>query len=148
MPRCSRGRRADGFSLVEVVVALALLTIGVFGALQLFGQSTATNATARAITQTTIFATDKIEQLRSRSIDDPLLDHSPPEALTSTVEGYADQPADQYVRRWSVEPLPSNPVDGVVIRVVVTRIGSGASAFLETVKVRKPSGVAHHESPG
>jgi len=134
------GARANGFSLIEVVVASALLTTGLLAAVQLFIRATATNASARTQTQATLLAVEKMEQLRARSIDDAALQQSPPEALTTDVEGYFDRPAESFVRRWSVEALPSYPDDGVVVRVVVRRSGTAGSALLETVKVRKPTG--------
>lgn len=133
---------------MEVIVASTLLTIGLLAAVQLFGRSTLTNATAHAVTRATLLAVDKMEQLRSPSIDDPSLARSPPDALLTSVDAYSDSPDGSYVRRWSIEPLPSFPEDGVVIRVVVTKTGVAAVAVVETIKVRKPTGGAGGESPG
>jgi len=62
------------------------------------------------------------------------LSHSPPDSLETNVEGYVDY-VDQFgrilgggpivpdravfIRRWSVEPLPANPADTLVLQVVV-----------------------------
>jgi len=148
MPKHWRCLDCEGFSLVEVIVASTLLTIGLLVAVQLFGRSTLTNATAHVVTQATLLAVEKMEQLRSGSIDDPSLARSPPDALLTSVDAYSDSPDGSYVRRWSVEPLPSFPEDGVVIRVVVTKTGVAAVAVVETIKVRKPTGGAGGESPG
>ena len=148
MPKPGRSLEATGFSLVEVVIASTLLTIGLLVAVQLFGRCTLTNATAHAVTQATVLAVEKMEELRSRSIDDPSLALSPPGVLATSVNAYSDLPADLYVRRWSVEPLPSFPEDGVVIRVLVTKTGGAGAAVVETIKVRKPTGAANGESPG
>jgi prepilin-type N-terminal cleavage/methylation domain-containing protein len=148
MPKRWRFLVCEGFSLVEVIVASTLLTIGLLAAVQLFGRCRLTNATANAVTQATILAVEKMEQLRSRSIDDPSLARSPPDALLTSVDAYSDRPAAWYVRRWSVEPLPSFPEDGVVIRVVVAKAGTAGGAFVETIKVRKPTGVTAGEPPG
>src|SRR6185436_8102833 len=66
----------------------------------------------------------------------PGLSPSPSNSLRANVDGYVDYvdgfgriigggttvPAEAiYVRRWSVEPLPTNPNDTVILQVVVTR---------------------------
>ena len=66
----------------------------------------------------------------------PGLSPSPPHSLTSNVAGYVDYidqfgrvigggstvPAKAtYVRRWSVEPLPANPNNTMILQVRVTR---------------------------
>jgi len=64
------------------------------------------------------------------------LSPSPPGTLLANVDGYADY-LDQfgnvlgggsgirartvYIRRWSIQPLPTNPNDTIVIQVLVTR---------------------------
>jgi prepilin-type N-terminal cleavage/methylation domain-containing protein len=92
---------------------------------------------------------------------------SPANTLGQNIEGYVEYldtsgrvvgggptPPDGtvYIRRWSVEPLPTNPSNTIVIQVLVTRhrargtadTATGArrlqdEARLITVKTRKPS---------
>jgi type II secretory pathway pseudopilin PulG len=80
------------------------------------------------------------------------LSPSPAGTLTSSTDGwvdYVDQSGDAlgggtalppgtvYIRRWAVEPLPSNPADTIVIQVfVTTRVGRG-EARLISLKTRK-----------
>ena len=54
-----------GFSLVEVVIALGILTGVSLGVAQLFAASTNANRVARNRTSTTAMAEQKMEQLRS-----------------------------------------------------------------------------------
>ena len=54
-----------GFSLVEVVVSLGLLTTVSLGVAQLFAASTRANLVARGTTSTTALAVQKMEQIRS-----------------------------------------------------------------------------------
>lgn len=71
------------------------------------------------------------------------LNPSPPSTLSSSVAGYVDyldergqwvgtgaQPpaAAVYIRRWSVEPLPTNPNNTLVFQVLVTTVKQEASA--------------------
>jgi type II secretory pathway pseudopilin PulG len=88
---------------------------------------------------------------------------SPADALTSNIAGYVDYvdrfgniigggataPANTvYVRRWSIEPLPSNPGNTLILQVVVSKwVGASDRAAstlrprdearLTTVKTRK-----------
>ena len=54
-----------GFSLIEVVVAMGLLTMVSLGVAQLFAASTRVNIIARGQTSTTMLAEQKLEQIRS-----------------------------------------------------------------------------------
>lgn len=53
-----------GFSLIEVIISMALLTIVSLGVAQIFAMSTRVNSVARGQTSTTAMAEQKIEQLR------------------------------------------------------------------------------------
>jgi hypothetical protein len=82
------------------------------------------------------------------------LSHSPPNSLETNVEGYVDY-VDQfgrilgggstvpdralYIRRWSVEPLPANPNDTLVLQVVVKSRNRGAAGRDEGGAVDLPS---------
>ena len=54
-----------GFTLVEVVIAIGLLTMVSLGVAQLFAASTRANLSARSSTSTTTMAEQKMEQIRS-----------------------------------------------------------------------------------
>ena len=54
-----------GFTLVEVVIAIGLLTMVSLGVAQLFAASTRANLSARSGTSTTTMAEQKMEQIRS-----------------------------------------------------------------------------------
>ncbi|HMF29476.1 MAG TPA: prepilin-type N-terminal cleavage/methylation domain-containing protein, partial [Candidatus Cybelea sp.] len=73
--------RETGVTLIEVLVASTLLTIGLLAAARVVAASSTTNRGARTVTQGTVLAVDKMEQLRAASIDDPALALSPPDAL-------------------------------------------------------------------
>ncbi len=177
-----------GFSLLEVLIALGILTTALVALAQLFAMSTRTNYAARSTTFATVFAEQKLEQLRGLtwgfdSLGLPVSDTqtdtavSPPAATGGTglapspgptlggnTAGYVDY-LDEYgnslgggatmpgnavwIRRWSIEPLPTNPNDTLVLQVLVTRNRNrgaanegavarlGEEARLMTVKTRK-----------
>jgi prepilin-type N-terminal cleavage/methylation domain-containing protein len=182
-------RLQRGFSLVEVLFALVVLSVAVSGLAHLFTVAASTNARARATTYAAVLAQQKMEQLRSLAygfepgggavtdvetditVQPELpaggagLQSSPPGALTDNTVGYVDYvdasgtslggaaavppSGTAYIRRWSVEPLPSS-VNTMVLQVLVmrarprdaaNRIGPGGrsaeEARLVSVKTRK-----------
>jgi prepilin-type N-terminal cleavage/methylation domain-containing protein len=182
-----------GFSLVEVLVAMGLLTAVSMGVAQLFALSTRANLIAKGATSTTSMAEQKLEQLRSltwgfdvEGLGLPLsdtttnltvfppthdgsgLNPSPVDSLEQNTAGFVDfidgngawvgtgstPPGSAvYIRRWSIQPLPTNPNNTLVVQVLVTpvtseaaRVGSAftrtrmaGDALLVTVRTRKAS---------
>jgi prepilin-type N-terminal cleavage/methylation domain-containing protein len=164
-----------GFSLVEVAMATALMSILAIGVAQLFAVGTAANLRAKNQTSLTLLAVQKMEQLKALQwgfdqredslglpISDlvtdlsecrrssspahcatqsagqsgaaPGLNPSPNGTLDGNVPGYVDYldrnggwvgngaappPTAHYVRRWSIDPLPTNPNNTLVFQVVV-----------------------------
>jgi type II secretory pathway pseudopilin PulG len=183
----------DGFSLVEVIISIGLLTAVSLGVAQMFGISTRANKVARGQTSTTALAAQKMEQLRSLtwgfdldglglplsdttsniSVYPPTqsgtgLNPSPSDSLDKNTAGYVDfldangtwvgtgstaPTTATFIRRWSIQPLPTNPNNTLVLQVLVTpvsnehaRVGSQYSrtrmagdALLTSVKTRKAS---------
>lgn len=129
-----RSRPSDaerGFSLVEVLVASTVLTVGLVALAQLFAAATASNLNARHLTYATVLAAQKLEELRAEAWGQ------------ETAQGDFDQ-VDTYQRRWSIEPIadPENhdPADVVAIRVAVAHVpatGSG-EVRLAAIKIRQP----------
>jgi type II secretory pathway pseudopilin PulG len=157
----NRASGEAGFSLVEVLVAAAILMTGLIAVAQMFVTSTHQNMEARRVTTTAVLAQQKIEQLRALAwgfdefglpvsdfssniaVTPPTssggvgLQASPDYSLFTSVSGYVDYldaygswvgtgatpPANAiYVRRWSIDPLPTNPNNTLVFQVLVGRI--------------------------
>lgn len=157
-----------GFSLIESVVSIGILTAVTVSVAQLFAVATAANLSAKGGTSTAILATQKMEQLRGLTwgfgdqnnlglpvtdtttdlaTDPPTnsgggLSPSPSASLQQSVPGYVDyldaegkwvgtgaSPATgtSYVRRWSIQPLPSNPNNTLVLQVRVVPLSREAS---------------------
>jgi len=182
-----------GFSLVEVLVSMGLLTAVSLGVAQLFALSTRANVVAKGQTSTTAMAEQKLEQLRALTwgfdltgqglpvsdtttnltVSPPAhdgsgLNPSPIDSLEQNTAGFVDfldgggnwvgtgttAPASAvYIRRWSIQPLPTNPNNTLVIQVLVspvtneqarvqsqfTRTRMAGDALLISVKTRKAS---------
>lgn len=82
------------------------------------------------------------------------LSPSPSGSLADNIDGYCDfldgrgrplagrraaPPGTVYVRRWSVEPLPTNPGNTIVLQVLVTSTWSWGTTRLVSIKTRKAS---------
>jgi prepilin-type N-terminal cleavage/methylation domain-containing protein len=165
----ARSRSSDdaGFSLVEVIVATLVLSVGLIAVAQLFAVSTKGNTSARANTFTVLLAEQKMEQLRALTwgfdtLGLPVSDYttdttnvgtlagcttsaggtgtglspSPTGTISQNTDGWVDfldvngcelgggaNPPDGtiYIRRWSVEPLPTNPNNTLILQVLVTK---------------------------
>jgi prepilin-type N-terminal cleavage/methylation domain-containing protein len=166
-------RPQRGFSLVEVLFALVVLSVAVTGLAHLFTVAAYTNARARATTYAAVLAQQKMEQLRGLAYGfDPgggavtdvdtditvqpelpgggaALQSSPAGALGSNTVGYVDYvdasgaslggiaavppPGTAYIRRWSVEPLPSS-ANAMVLQVLVIRAGPWAAIHNRNVQ--------------
>jgi prepilin-type N-terminal cleavage/methylation domain-containing protein len=134
-----------GFSLLEVLVATTILAVGLAALAHLFAMSTNANKQARATTVATVLAIEKMEQLRGLmwgfdnlgvELADPRLAVSPSDSLRRNTAGFCDfldktgQPLAEgtdpplstvYVRRWSIERLPADPDNVLVLQVMVTQ---------------------------
>jgi type II secretory pathway pseudopilin PulG len=164
----SRFSSEAGFSLVEVLIAMGVMTVGVVSLAQLFALSTRANHSSKTTTFTVMLAQQKMEQLRGLiwgfdTIGLPISDvttnssvvpqaagcptstsagvgtglsPSPAGTLSDNVSGWVDYLDNNgcllsggatapnrtiYIRRWSVEPLPTNPNNTLILQVLVTR---------------------------
>jgi prepilin-type N-terminal cleavage/methylation domain-containing protein len=165
-----------GFSLVETLVAVALLATAIASSAHLFAMATRSNLAAQRSTFAATLAAEKMEQLKglawgfdeiglpindytsNTAVDPPTpnggtgLSQSPSDALSANVDGYVDYldrfgnslgggtniPAGTlYVRRWSIEPLPTNPNNTLIFQVLVFNIGDreeGTGPVLDRVR--------------
>jgi prepilin-type N-terminal cleavage/methylation domain-containing protein len=177
MPQEKSRFNSRGFSFVEVMISMAILTVVSLGVAQLFAVATKVNMVARGQTSTTLAAEHKMEQIRSLSwgydasglpVSDTSsdlsvspttqsgrgLEQSPADSLEKNTAGFADyvdaggawvgsgatQPATAvYIRRWSIQPLPTNPNNTLVIQVLVTPIANeGTRLVSSNPRVRMP----------
>lgn len=128
-----------GITLVEVVVALGLLSGAIVTLAQLSGLAVRANLSARVATLAAVLAAQKMEQLRAL----PGVEQQPPGGSVQTdIAGFFEHfdgvgrpmPAGSsapmpavFVRRWSIERLPSEPARSRVLRVRVIPVSPYAT---------------------
>lgn len=126
--------RVKGFTLIEVLVAMALLAITGAALMALVDLSGLAVRDARADIVETFAAQSKMAELRAAAGAEI------GGSLESSLSGYSDfvtvdgdaapvsassrAPATAaYVRRWQVSPAPYDPAATLVLQVVATRVG-------------------------
>jgi prepilin-type N-terminal cleavage/methylation domain-containing protein len=118
--------RADGFTLIEVMVAISLLAVGLVSLVQLALLARASDRSAALLTIASVLAQDKMEQLRAEEWPAAASDfcceffdaHG---ALLAS--GSSPPVGTAYVRRWAIEPVPFIPASACALRVSVAPRG-------------------------
>lgn len=77
----------QGFTLIEVMIALAIFAIGILGVFTLQLSSIKGNASARGVTENYLSGMDKVEELMARPFDDALLAAGGPYTLATDADG-------------------------------------------------------------
>jgi prepilin-type N-terminal cleavage/methylation domain-containing protein len=136
-----RHRERNGFSLIEVLVAAGLMATLALGVAPLFAIAADRNRGARLQTLATLFAWQKVEEMKS--LDPAGLARAAAGSLASDTDGYfdyldvrgipvgrADASAPSggatFVRRWAIAPMSAGPAGVIVLQVLVAPAG-GAS---------------------
>lgn len=118
-----RTKYHKGFTLVEIITAIAVLVVGVVGVAQVFPVGLRASKLAGDITIATLVAQKKIEEIKADGYED-ISDHlngSVPNSIDTAVEGdfsYGDDVFSAFsgtVKGFLVEDSdkPGNPIDGL-----------------------------------
>jgi hypothetical protein len=146
-----RSANADGFSLIEALVATSIMTVGVAALAQLAGLSLYADMQARQTSVAPVLAQQKVEELVAEAAAGGLAP-SPAGTLTSDVVGYCDfvdragrplgagpaPPDSAYARRWSIEPLPASSAHTSILQVLVIDRRHHAAGNAAPLNVRLP----------
>jgi prepilin-type N-terminal cleavage/methylation domain-containing protein len=134
------GRTANGFTLVEVLVALTVIAVGVVSLAQLALTARGAANSAWMVTTASVLAQDQMERLRATGW---------PSASTTWCCDFFDGNGEwlasggdppvgtTYARRWSVTPLPADPSSACVLQVWITSRRPAGSIRLVGVRARR-----------
>ena len=117
-----------GFTLIEVLIAVFLLTVALLGTAALTTTVIRGNFFSQASTTATTLAKDKIEELKARGFTDTLFTSGGTDSWNAA--GTAS--GSYYTRTWTV-----TGTDPKTITVTVSRPG-GASVQLKTIRTSDP----------
>ena len=105
--------KSHGFTLIEVLIALVILSVALLGLAGLMVQTTRNTSFGGLMTEAATFAQDKLEELRATSWNNLGSFSGGPELLQGSNKIYN--------RTWAVQPNPPSPGDTVrTISVTVT----------------------------
>lgn len=153
-----------GFTLIETLVATALIVTAVAGLAHLFAFSVRFTRDSGQFGVALVAAQDKLESLRSArfgydfdgvAVTDPAVRVSPPGTLADDTHGYVDWLDERgnilngldgaaYVRRWRITHVFDDDPPAIAIDVCVFRVPAvhveprHADACLATIRVRQP----------
>ena len=129
--------REQGFSLIETLIAMLLLTVGLVSMAQLMAMTTMRHHDAREVSTAIELAQAKLEELMARNLTTApadLISPDPPDTLTTDISGYFDRPATGILRRWRVKAGPVAHTRLLTVRVVDMRAHQyGATIDLTTI---------------
>ena len=128
-------RASDGFSLIEAMVAMTVLTIVVLGLAQVVGVGIVSDKASYDVTVATAEAAAKLEELRSSEFWALM----PGGSLDSDVAGYSDNidtntdGAADFGRRWQIANILGGKQLEVRVTSYLTSVGPPKSASMSTV---------------
>ena len=111
-----------GFSLLEALIATAILASALLSLAQLIAFAVRTTAAAGRTTDAALLAAQKVEELRAGS--------------WAELQPGTDSPAAGFMRTWTVTPMAADP-DYLVLLDVIVR-APGGQARMIALKTRPP----------
>lgn len=135
MPRSS----SRGFTLVEVLVATAILVTVAAGSAQLFAIAITHNVAARQQLAMSVAASRKIDELADM-VAHGSVPAAPIGAVDRAIDGFSDVTVEcgaSLQRRWLIAPLASYSATAVVIIVRIVPVSSRAAPEIEVATIRE-----------
>jgi prepilin-type N-terminal cleavage/methylation domain-containing protein len=125
-----------GFTLPEILISLALLSIAMLALTEVVGVSIKQNAVAADMTSAAVIAQDKMEELKNLYYSG-LIANGDAGGITSPQTGYYDDPNPFYQRLWQIDmDAPAVNMTTISVRVLSRRRLIGAEKECTLVFVR------------
>ena len=127
--RFSIGRDSTGYLMLEILVAVAIFSIGFLAVGTLIVATTRNNTTGNIITQATMLAAQKIEDLKGATNLTTLASGTD----GSKIDDHGN-PGGIYTRSWTIAKLPANEsARSIQVRVSWNRLGQNRTVELTTI---------------
>ncbi len=120
---------SKGFSLIELLIALAVLAFGMLAAASMQYSAIRNNTKGNIYTQANMLAKTKLEYLKNLDIDsDELIANATPYSDPTLIDDN-EQPGGIYSRQWLIEDL-GDQARTITVTVQWTRLGETRSVQL------------------
>jgi type IV pilus assembly protein PilV len=127
--RPSIGRDRNGYLMLEILIAVAIFSVGFLAVGTLIISTTRNNTTGNIITQATMIASEKLESLKDTT------------DIAALASGADPNPIDEqgknggiYTRSWTINTLPAdNTARRIKVRVSWNRLGQNRAVELTTI---------------
>ena len=131
--------KSDGFTLIEILIAMAIFAIGILAVLSMQVSSVNTNATAKKVTDNYTWAAQQVEEFMALPFTDPVLNDtggnffSPGQdvdGIDNDADGQIDEPGETGYATiaWRVqENPPENGFQSKNITIRMTSVGRGGA---------------------
>ncbi|MEW6289302.1 MAG: prepilin-type N-terminal cleavage/methylation domain-containing protein [Thermodesulfobacteriota bacterium] len=133
-----------GFTLLEVLIAVVIFTIGILSVNAMQIASIGGNFTANRITESTSWASDRVESLLGLDYDDAALNDGDADGdagLTDTgasADGNLTSPDGNYTIYWNISE--DSPFTGVkTVNVIITTLEKGATKSVTMTYIKADS---------
>ena len=122
-------KEENGFTLIEVLIAIGVFSIGILAVASMQLWNTKNNTTGNIMTQATMLARAQIEQLKNASDPATLSNGSDPGLIDAN-----GNPGGIFSRAWTVtNPLGGNTSRRIQVTVNWNRRGQNRSVVLTTI---------------
>ena len=119
-----RLKKQEGFTLIEVIVALSIFSVGLLAIAALQGSAIRMNSTGNRLTEISTVAVDRLENLMSLPYTDPLL-----------ADGNRNDPAPPAGFAVNYSVSDGNPTLNTK-RIIMTVTGNGKRLRMTTVRAQ------------
>ncbi|MCK9295764.1 MAG: prepilin-type N-terminal cleavage/methylation domain-containing protein [Desulfobulbaceae bacterium] len=134
----------SGFTLIEVLIAICVLTIGILSANVMQITAISGNSTANRITESTSWASDRVESLLGLDYDDATLRDGTADGdaglddIGANADGNLTSPDGNYTIYWNVSV--DSPFIGVkTINVIITTQEKGTTKSVTMTYIKADS---------